>query len=242
MNLSLIAPASGFVPDALAHHFLPDPEPAIADIQRFRGRIYAQDSAIPLSALDSLGRHRSEVDYRSWHIVARDAQGQISGVLRLPIYPIDTPIESLLLNQTLERMQPEQRHLYRYVLQRFIDRSVTAGYPCVAEPGGWAVDRTRCGRQTGINLVTTGWAIGEYYGHYVAASTVTVKHHAADLLKLMGGFNELAGTPNARFHDPYFRCDIELVFFYSDKVSGRFGEMVEKIKEDLLKSQSFVTL
>lgn len=242
MNLSLIAPASGAVPPALSAWRSTHHESAIADIQRFRGRIYVHDEALPLSALDSSGRHCSDLDYQSWHIVARDAEGHICGVMRMPIYPIDTPIESLLLHKTLERMEPDRRRLYTYTAQRFIDRSTARGYTHLCEAGGWAVDKHRCDRNTGLSLAAASWMLLRCFGQGICLSTVTVKHHAADLLKRMGGFNELEGTPHARFHDPFFRCDIELVFFHADIINPAFEEPLGNARRVLLGEVGVSTL
>src|SRR5579872_5624370 len=54
----------------------------LAEMQRFRGRVYASDGAVRASELTADGRHRLAVDDRSWHILSLNDQGQVCGCLR----------------------------------------------------------------------------------------------------------------------------------------------------------------
>ena len=54
----------------------------LGEVQRFRGRVYAQDGAIQATDLTPDGRHRMEIDARSWHVVSLDQAGRICACLR----------------------------------------------------------------------------------------------------------------------------------------------------------------
>ncbi|GAB3220666.1 hypothetical protein [Spirosoma arcticum] len=232
MSLSLIAPQSGFVPGSLVTRHPLEYEGAIAEIQRFRGRIYAHDKAIPVSALDASGRHRSELDYHAWHIVARNADGLICGVIRVPIYKIGTELALFELHHALDRMEPALQTLYGNVIRDFLNHSAR-DYSFVCEPGGWAVDKHLCNRLTGVTLAAAIWALGAHFGGYCAIATATTKHHAADILTKMGGFNPLAGTPYAHFYDVFFRSGMAFVFFQSDSFNAQFTGLIAKADDQL---------
>lgn len=229
MNLSLIAPHAGALPIIAPTLTAGEYEQTIADIQRFRGRIYVQDEAIPASALDGSGRHYNKLDYSSYHIVARTHEGAITGVMRVPLYVSGAAVWFMQLYHVLERMEPGPKALYSSAIQQFIDQSATT-YPFIVEPGGWAVDRQISEKLTGTTLVAATWAFCQLIGGAVAVATATVKHNSAALLKMMGGINCLEGTSNARFYDPFHRCELEIVYFRSDRVNPRFAAMVEEIK------------
>ncbi|GAA4412991.1 hypothetical protein GCM10023187_40760 [Nibrella viscosa] len=230
MTLSLIAPYAGALPIVASMPTTDAYEQTIAEIQRFRGRIYVQDQAIPASALDRSGRHYTKLDYASYHVIIRNQEGAITGVMRIPTYVSGAAVWFLQLYHVLERMEPGQKALYSFAIQHFIDQSASK-YPFIVEPGGWAVDRQISEKLTGTVLAASCWAFCQLIGGAVAVATATVKHNAADLLRMMGGINCLQGTTNARFFDSFHQCELELIFFQSDKINPRFAAMVEAIKE-----------
>ncbi|WP_266368041.1 hypothetical protein [Tellurirhabdus rosea] len=233
MNLHLVPPRWGLLPEALGSLRVPDYESTIDEIQRFRGRIYVQDEALPPTALDLTGRHRSTLDYRAWHLVTRNPQGLTMGVMRVPFYVAGTPVDEFGFAKVLERMNRTEQIFYKTTIQQFIDESAQAGYTAVGEPGGWAVDKALCNRQTGLNLALATFALHRLQGRTVAVATATVKHHAADLLKMLGAFNPFEGTGHARFYDPFFRCEMEFLFVYAEKVAERFEGVVVKLMDHL---------
>src|SRR5437868_5122685 len=54
----------------------------LAKLQRFRGSVYCKDGAIPANELTSDGRHRLNIDERSWHVMAVNSEGKICGCVR----------------------------------------------------------------------------------------------------------------------------------------------------------------
>lgn len=235
MNLTLVAPLEGPEMNDWPFTFkeTSNYEAIIVELQRFRGRIYRQDNAIPASALDSTGRFYNHIDYRSWHIIARNQGGEMSGVLRLNLHKSNTAVEELHLYEVLERMNPDNKKLYYDSLQEFIYK--TAGnHPFICEPGGWAVDITRCESTTGLCLAASAWALQQLVGGWPAIASATVKHKAAELLKLMGGIHALNDPTLSRFYDPYYRSDLEIIFFIPEFVSPRFVKLINNIKAQLL--------
>ncbi|QHT65244.1 hypothetical protein GXP67_00420 [Rhodocytophaga rosea] len=234
MNLTLVAPLEGQEMNVWPFTFkkTSEYEVIIAELQRFRGRIYRQDNLIPASALDVTGRFYSPVDYRSWHIIARNQEGEMRGVLRLALHKRNIAVEELHLYPVLERMKPSHKKLHSDALQAFINQAA-ANHAFIGEPGGWAVDTTRCVSNTGLFLVASAWALQQIVG-WPAIANANVNHKAADLLKLMGGINNLPDSKLSRFYDPYYRSHVEIILFSPQLVSPRFRKLIHTLKSRLL--------
>src|SRR4051794_29675953 len=63
----------------------------LSRMQRFRGATYLKDGAITAQSLDAEGRHCTDADWHSWHILAVDEKGDVRGCSRYTSYrnPID---------------------------------------------------------------------------------------------------------------------------------------------------------
>src|SRR5215831_7083307 len=59
---------------------------AVSEVQRFRGRVYVEDGAIPAGELDEEGRHYQEFDFENYHLCLRDAEQRIRGCFRLRLH------------------------------------------------------------------------------------------------------------------------------------------------------------
>ena len=81
---------------------------AISEVQRFRGRVYAADGAIPASALDEQGRHYQEFDFENYHLCLRNLEGQVRGCLRLRLHEPGVDVKDLRLHEVVERSGSEK--------------------------------------------------------------------------------------------------------------------------------------
>src|ERR1700685_3809400 len=66
------------------------------EMQRLRGRIYLDDGAIRQSALKSGGRHVSDLDCESWHLLTLSAIGSVLGCTRFRQYPNTVSCDDLI--------------------------------------------------------------------------------------------------------------------------------------------------
>ena len=69
-------------------------EQLLSKMQRFRGATYLKDGAISEQSLDSEGRHRLDADFRSWHVLMMNGQGDVCGCSRYSSYRIAEDYES----------------------------------------------------------------------------------------------------------------------------------------------------
>src|SRR5262245_53513704 len=89
-RLEVLPSRRGLGLDGLPHRYLAPAqgsyEEVLTAIQRLRGSIYVQSGAIPVDALDEVGRHRSVVDEESWHLYILGPAGQLLGCVRQKFY------------------------------------------------------------------------------------------------------------------------------------------------------------
>src|SRR5579871_5688113 len=108
----------------------------LRDMQRLRGKVYLNDGAIDRSQLSVDGLHRQDVDEESWHILALDQHGRVSGCVRYRNVPDARFFQQLWIqNASISRSEIWGGWL-REVVQSEMIRARRAGLNFV-EVGGW---------------------------------------------------------------------------------------------------------
>lgn len=207
-------------------------ENRIHAIQRFRGRVYVEDQAIPADTLDPTGRHVSAMDYDCWHLLLTDIAGGIHGSLRIRRYGREANLEDLNIRHTLGRLAPEQAEVYRDAIERFIGETRAVG-ATVTEAGGWAVSQEARRSSACIGLVLAVWSLNRLLGHGRSLAPTTVKHHTVRIHHRLGGFalTDARGQRLSGYYDRVHRCDMEIVAFDSTILAPRHEAAVLAIQE-----------
>jgi hypothetical protein len=148
-RLVLLAPAATSVTnffrckevDADRHDHL------VHEVQRFRGRIYAQDGAIARTQLLSDGRHQTPDDDKGWHMLLLDKAQQVSACALYREHDYTVALEDL----RVQRIPLARRAEWRpKVLKAITDELARARrhHLHYVELGGWAV-APECRRTSG---------------------------------------------------------------------------------------------
>jgi hypothetical protein len=230
----VVAPRSGDIPPAFVN-LCPDAElheALIGDIQRFRGRVYCADGAIPASALDAQGRHSSPVDHDSWHLLLLEKDGSVSGCVRATSSTGSARPSGLNLHEMIARMG-EGADRYAGAVKAFLADGSRLGRG-VLEVGGWAVHEGFRNSTRVPILALACWSLLQLLGGCVALSSATRRNQSADMLRRLGGF-PLADNhgPLPAFYDVYHRCEIELLGFDSYHPAEEYEPTVLEIREFL---------
>ena len=140
-NIRILAPTAKQIPASFAGVHIDSSwyRDCISEVQRFRGRIYLEDRAIPPDAVDASGRHISPHDVVSWHIIAR-AKDHIVGCTRLRVWDKNAPpdVTELQMHEMIGRMVGDSRE--HYISSLFMRLSRTRGGP------NWQLPRWEVGR------------------------------------------------------------------------------------------------
>ena len=210
----------------------------LADLQRLRGRIYLQDGAIEPQHLTG-ERHQLEADKGSWHVLILDQDDRVSGCMRCQEYPNHSEFSQLgISNSALARCNEWGGKFQGAVeaelaLSRRLERSY-------AEVGGWALLENIRGTIEALRLVLAAYALAEALGGWVVISTATRRHGSASILKRIGGRPlEYQSSELPSYLDPRYKCEMEVLRFYSWAANPRYIGWINAIKMQLQKTPVF---
>lgn len=207
---------------------------AISEVQRFRGRVYVADSAIPASALDEKGRHSQDFDFENYHLCLRDRERRIRGCFRLRLYDPTPEIRDLKLHELIERMPSALAVLCYGALASVFELSWQERVR-IGEVGGWAVDEELRHHRASTLLPFAAWSLYQIIGNAIVLASATTRHHSSAILKRIGGFalrhrdEQLPG-----FIDDFHGCEMELLGFDSRRPHPKYEKLVAELKELLL--------
>jgi hypothetical protein len=207
---------------------------AISEVQRFRGRVYAEDGAIPMSALDGEGRHYQEFDFENYHLCLREPEGRICGCFRLRLHEPGAEIRDLKLHDVIERMSPGLAGLCYGVLTSLFELSRDEEVR-IGEAGGWAVDEEFRHQRVSILLPIAAWSLYQIVGNSIVFAAATKRHHSSTILKRIGGFALVHGRQELpSFMDEFHGCEMELLGFDSRRPHPQYERIVADLKRFLL--------
>lgn len=201
-------------------------------MQRLRGQVYLQDGAIDASALTD-GRHQSEIDLLSWHLLVLNGEGAVRGGARFHEHPglavtSDLKAARCALAESAEWSGPVQAALETELMfSRDLD------VPCV-EVGGWALGEEIRGTTEALRMALAAYALWEGLGSAVCISTATRRNCSASILRRIGGrLLKHEGRELPPYFDPQYNCEMELLGFYSWAPNPRYAVWVNQMKKDL---------
>lgn len=205
----------------------------LGDMQRFRGRIYLEDGALRSSDLRSDGRHSTDADLRSWHVIAMDENGEVCGCSRYRIYPRSTHFSELAVS----RSALAQDQVWRTDLVTAVERERDLAWKRrthFVEVGGWAISAELRRTTAAIRIALATYALAAYLGGCIGITTATLRHHSASVLRKIGGSSLYLGeTEIPRYFDPGYECYMEILKFESVAPHPRFIPWIEQLSSQM---------
>ena len=205
----------------------------LSQIQIFRGAIYWEDGAIARDELSLDGRHVLAIDEQSWHVIAVEKSGEISGCLRFLEESTANRFDDLWLRQaavaSCPSAGPEVRRAVENEIARAREERVRFG-----EVGGWAISaHRRCGWEA-LRIVLSTYGLLQLLGGCIGMATATVRHGSADILRKIGLSRLCAGeAPLPPYYDPQYGCLMEMLTFDSRRANGRFMGWIDELASHL---------
>jgi hypothetical protein len=233
-RMVLLAP-----PDATGHEFFRNVEvddqlrsALLRQMQRLRGDIYLQDSAISPQQLIG-GRHETPEDERSWHLLIFDRFHQVTACIRYLEHDRDVSVDSLRARSCPLAADAAWSERFFDAVGEELARAKREGMR-FAEVGGWAVaPQHRC-TADGLLLVLAGYGLTSLWGGALMLSTATVRHASSTILRRLGGRPLVSdGGPLPAYFDPSYNCEMELLRFDTRRPAARFASLIERLKSQL---------
>jgi|SoiMethySBSTD1v2_1073268.scaffolds.fasta_scaffold103839_3 hypothetical protein len=204
----------------------------LAEMQRFRGRIYADDGAIRQSDLTKDGRHRVPVDEYSWHVLSLDHDGHICACVRYLEETRAGGFDDLWVRHAaVTRSEDRLRFRAAVETEMWKARQMRIGF---GEVGGWAVAERHRGTMEPLRIILATYGLLELLGSCTGVATATARHGSASILRRIGLTSLMSdGAAMEPYYDPQYECEMELLRFDSRRPHPKYVPAVRELKSVL---------
>ena len=204
----------------------------LQETQRLRGQLYLQDGAINESSLVD-GRHESELDHWSCHLLVLNAEDRVCGCARFHEHPRPVVFSELNVARSALAGSPEWGRSLNAALEAELVFSRDLDLPFV-ELGGWALDQEIRGTTEALRMALATYAFWDALGGAVCLSAATRRHCSATILRRIGGrvLNH-EGSELPAYYDPQYNCEMEILRFYSWAPNPRYAPWIHRMKQEL---------
>jgi hypothetical protein len=206
----------------------------LVDMQKLRGRIYLEDGAIGRHQLDRNGRHRSEADTESWHLLTLDDKGSVSGCVRYHAHQNTVSFDEL----GLRKCALAECRQWGLKLQAAVESDLAAArHQAISyvEVGGWALAKERRCTGEALRTALATYGLAQILGGCVGIATATVRNRSSSILRRIGGGAlEVDGEQLPGYYDPQYKCQMEIVRFTSNSPNPKYWRWIDQIAATLL--------
>jgi hypothetical protein len=225
-NSALFSVFHNVTTDAQRHDAL------LAEMQRFRGRIYCGDGAIQRHELTADGRHKLAIDEQSWHILSLDPNGQVCACIRYLEESRAAGFDDLWVRNAAVARSPQQAQ-FREAVEGEMGRArrLRLGF---GEAGGWAVAERYRGTVEPLRTALAIFGLMELLGGCTGLATATFRHGSATILRRIGLRPlEVDGQALPPYYDPNYDCEMEVLRFDSRYPNPKYAEVVRELSASL---------
>jgi hypothetical protein len=205
----------------------------LAEVQRFRGRVYASDGAIQPDDLTEDGRHAPEVDSRSWHVLSLDPEGHVCACLRYVEEKLAKRFEDLWVRHAALARCPTLGRPFRKAVESEMERARNMRVR-FGEVGGWAVAQDHRMTIEPLRIILATYGLLELLGGCAGVATATFRHHSSTILRKIGLSSLVAdGAELPPYYDPQYRCQMEVLRFDSRCPNPKYRAWISELAEAL---------
>lgn len=233
-ELVLLAPSGCPVP-RIFNHLQVDPyrhRSLLAEMQTVRAKVYLEDGAITPAQLTGR-RHQQESDAGSWHLLVLDSDRRVCGCARFLEYPKDAEFSKLGVAKSAlaHCAQWGSRLVSAVEAERALVRRLGLSY---VELGGWALLEEIRGTTEALRMALTVYSLAQALGSGVGIGTATQRNSSASILRRIGARPlEHGDSELPSYHDPQYRCTMEVLRFYFWDPNPRYAARIAEIKSEL---------
>jgi hypothetical protein len=201
-------------------------------MQRFRGRVYANDGAVRRDELTADGRHKVAADDCSWHVISLDEKGQVCACLRYLEESGAVDFDDLWVRHAAMARSPMRSQFRRAVERQMAEaRRMNLGF---GEVGGWAVaEDHRCTLEA-LRILLATCGLLELLGGCTGVATATFRHRSATILRRIGMTSLCAdGVELPPYFDLRYGCQMEVLRFDSRFPNPKYRDWVAEFSSSL---------
>jgi hypothetical protein len=207
-------------------------EDLMAEMQTLRGRIYLEEGAIAPDQLTN-GRHLVGLDDGSWHLLVLDKDDRVCGCARYREYSNQVSFSDLAVSRSALADSPAWGEQLKTVIEGEVALARRLNVPYV-ELGGWALTEEIRATAEALRMALASYGLARGLGGGVGLSTVTRRNCSSTILRRMGGRSlEHRGAELPAYYDPQFRCEMEVLRFYSWAPNPRYNLWIDGVTAEL---------
>jgi hypothetical protein len=211
----------------------PEYEAVMASMQRLRGAVYVKDGAVKPWQLTADGRHVSDIDERSWHVLLMDSNNTVSGCARYTLHPSNVTFGMLGVSHSALALSDQWAVKLREAVEQDLIRTRKEGL-AYAEVGGWALKEDLRGTAEALRIALASYALAQLLGDARGVGTVTQRHGSSTILRRLGGRPLHVGdTEFPSYYDPAYECLMEVLHFDSRTPNKRYSAMASDFAREL---------
>jgi hypothetical protein len=205
----------------------------VEEMQRLRGSIYLDEGNVKHDQLTKDGRHQTQEDDLSWHLLMTDQAGHVRSCALYFEHENASTIQDLRLKNCPLVKRAESRDKVKFAVEAEMARASAAGLR-FAEVGGWAISKERRGSPDGLMIALATYGLSRMLGGGIGITTANVAHSCSSILRRLGGdYLEFEGKPIPSYFDPKYNTEIDLLRFDSRKPSAKYAELIDTVMEKL---------
>ncbi|HJT86430.1 MAG TPA: hypothetical protein VJ732_01210 [Bryobacteraceae bacterium] len=198
----------------------------LAEVQRFRGKIYLEDGAISRHELTEDGRHVQAIDAESWHVLSMDREGRVCGCLRFLEESLASGFDDLWVRHSALGSVPLVAKRFRRAVEWQMARAKTE-YLRFGEVGGWAVAGERRWTLEPLRILLATYGLLQLLGGCIGVATATLRHGSAEILRRVGLAPLVAdGAALPPYYDSRYGCEMEVLQFDSRRPNSKYKEWI----------------
>ncbi len=233
-KLVLLAPSAASIPfsfrqvesDPLTYGRL------LRGMQKLRGSVYLEDGAVRPHELQH-GAHCLPCDEHSWQILVLGSEGEVSGCARYREHSNEAAFSELGVSAAeiarclIWGESVKSRVEHELALSRRLEM------PYV-ELGGWALTEQLRGTTEALRMALATYALAQALGGGVGIATATHRNGSASILRRIGGLSlESRGQEIPTYFDPRYRCEMEVLRFYSWAPNLRYAKWIADLRAEI---------
>lgn len=205
----------------------------LAEMQRFRGRVYASDGAIQPEDLTADGRHAVEVDNHSWHVLLLNPNGRVCACLRYADEKPARGFDDLWVRHAALSKCPTFGWKFRNAVESEMARARNMRIR-FGEVGGWAVAEDHRWTLDPLRIILATYGLLQLLGGCSGVATATFRHSSATILRRIGLTSlESDGDALPPYYDPKYRCQMEVLRFDSRFPNPKYQDWIADLADGL---------
>jgi hypothetical protein len=202
----------------------------LAELRHFRGKVFLTDGAITEEHLDETGGYHTHFDNQAWHIYLTQKDIGMCACYTLMSHRKGVELEELRAHELLSRMEVKTRRIYELAIKSLMDdaniRNIGFG-----ELAAWAIHEGIRNRLASMMMAVAAWPIYQMLGDALVLGAPTFRHRTSNIEKRLGGFALTSGKASlGSFYDACHKCNMEFVWFDSQKPLEKFAAIISELR------------